>query len=232
MAPPSRSTAWDRGRVRGPAASAGRPPRSDGGAPLSGPGPRGRVGGGGAPARRLAPLFPAATRQLRSPAAGSRAPGGCPLAPGVSPRPPRGTQTPFPHPPAPTEPLCFLAAPMWKWPGSEPPLTRVSKLPGFLTLAGLPSQRLCRPRGLGPGGRGRGAGVCRACLCSGLWAFASPWIAPRALGLAASVWKLVGLTGCPRCTPAPTAPPCTAGLVRPRSSASVSLYGALRPQSG
>lgn len=57
----------------------------------------------------------------------------CPWqGPPSSPAPPSaGTQASSPHPPAPTQPLCFLAAPMWKWPDFELPLTRVSKLPWF-----------------------------------------------------------------------------------------------------
>lgn len=86
-----------------------------------GAGPRG-------PIRHACHERPLPVPRCGYPVVGPRAPGGVPHPP---PHPLSGGLGPLPHPPAPTQPLCFLAVPMWKWPDFELPLTRVSKLPWF-----------------------------------------------------------------------------------------------------
>lgn len=152
-----------------------------------------------------------------------------PRAPGSAPQPdgPASLRVPrCPHRRPHLQPLCFLAAPTWKWPGSEPPRL-VSKCPAFSCWS------VCICSGSGqtlwpqPDGQG-GARGSASLLFWGLLAFAS---LGSLLGLTVSfLGALVGLTCRSTSLPAALSPLLGAGLAWPPSWVSLLPPRVLRPQ--
>lgn len=184
--------------------------------PVAAPGTQGRPAWAGL---RLLPL-PCACRRPR---------GLLPRAPGSAPQPdgPASLRVPrCPHRRPHLQPLCFLAAPTWKWPGSEPPRP-VSKCPAFSCWS------VCICSGSGqtlwpqPDGQG-GARGSASLLFWGLLAFAS---LGSLLGLTVSfLGALVGLTCRSTSLPAALSPLLGAGLAWPPSWVSLLPPRVLRPQ--
>lgn len=193
--------------------------------PVAAPGTQGRPAWAGL---RLPPL-PCACRRPRGLEPRLSPCGRCHGLPAVrsSPTAPRASVSPgCPHRRPHLQPLCFLAAPTWKWPGSEPPRL-VSKCPAFSCWS------VCICSGSGqtlwpqPDGQG-GARGSASLLFWGLLAFAS---LGSLLGLTVSfLGALVGLTCRSTSLPAALSPLLGAGLAWPPLWVSLLPPRVLRPQ--